>query len=351
MKISIILPALSNKGPILVAKDIVSNLSLINSDATFYIFYFDEIAEPIEVDCPAYWIKEGENINKLYSSDIVHSHGIRPDFFIFKNRKKIKGKCISTLHGLISKEYGLQFTALGAKLIEFAWTTILRRHDNIVVLTEVMKKHYLQYFPVEKLHVINNGRNLSTKRIDRQDIDLLVGLRKRYKLLGVACVLTKRKGLHQVVQALPMLSDYAFVVIGDGEDRAVLEKQAELLGVKERCIFLGSRAEANRYNNFFDYYIFPSYMEGLPLALLEAAGAGKAIICSDINIHREIFSEEEVSFFELDNVQDLRRAVEKACFFKTQFEHKAIERYRAKFTADVMANLYNVLYKTLLNKY
>ncbi len=348
MKISVILPALSNKGPILVAKDIISNLSRINSDATFYVFYFDEIAEPIELACPAYWIKEHDNINKLYSSDIVHSHGIRPDFFIFKNRKKFKGKCISTLHGLISKEYGLQFSALGAKLIEFAWTTILRRHDNIVVLTEVMKKHYLQYFPVEKLHVINNGRNLSTKMIDRQDIDLFVDLKKKYKVLGVACVLTKRKGIHQVIQALPMLSDYAFVVLGDGEERTSLEKQAESLGVRDRCIFLGNRAEANRYNKFFDYYIFPSYMEGLPLALLEAAGAGKAIICSDINIHREIFSEEEASFFALDNVNDLMRAVLKANLYKPQFEQKVIEVYSVKFTADIMANSYNDFYKSLL---
>jgi len=348
MKISVILPALSNKGPILVAKDIISNLSGINSDATFYVFYFDEIAEPIEFACPAYWIKEHDHINKLYSSDIVHSHGIRPDFFIFKNRKKFKGKCISTLHGLISKEYSLQFTAFGARLIEFAWISILRRHDNIVVLTEVMKTHYLSYFDLEKLHVINNGRNLSSKMIDQQDIDLFVDLKKKYKVLGVACVLTKRKGIHQVIQALPMLSDYAFVVIGDGEERTSLEKQAESLGVKDRCIFLGNRAEANRYNKFFDYYIFPSYMEGLPLALLEAAGAGKAIICSDINIHREIFSEEEASFFALDNVNDLMRAVLKANLYKTQFEQKVIEVYRAKFTADIMANSYNDLYKSLL---
>lgn len=351
MEISIILPALSNKGPILVAKDIISNLSVINSDARFNVFYFDEIADPIEVDCPVYRIKDCANINKLYTSDIIHSHGIRPDFFIFRNRKKFKGKCISTLHGLISKEYALQFSSFGAKLLEIAWTTILRRHNNIVVLTEVMKQHYLSYLSMEKLHVINNGRNLSTKMIDQQDIGVLAELKRKYKLLGVACVLTKRKGIHQVIQALPMLPDYAFVVIGDGEERAVLEKQAELLSVKERCIFLGSRAEANRYNNFFDYYIFPSYMEGLPLALLEAAGAGKAIICSDINIHREIFSEDEASFFALDNVNDLKRAVEKAHLYKTQMENKVIEAYRAKFTADVMANSYNVFYKSLLSKY
>ena len=114
-------------------------------------------------------------------------------------------------------------------------------------------------------------------------------------------------------------------------------------------MFLGSRAEANRYNRFFDYYIFPSYMEGLPLSLLEAAGVGKAIICSDINIHREIFKENEVSFFQLDNIEDLKRAVEHAYNNKSKLELNVVSAYKKKFTADVMADCYGKLYRNLLN--
>ena len=53
----------------------------------------------------------------------------------------------------------------------------------------------------------------------------------------------------------------------------------------------------------------PSYSEGFPLAMLEAASMQKAIVCSDIPVFREIFSEQEIVTFELDNTNSLRDAL------------------------------------------
>lgn len=349
MKISVLVPSLRNTGPILVARDIIVNLSRLHQEIEFCLFYFDKVDSPITVDCAVYHIRDIGNLHKLFESDIVHSHGIRPDLFVFRNRKKLIGKCVTTIHCLLSKEYAVTYNKFIAFSIEYIWTKIVRRHNKVAVLSETMKKHYASYLPSESMIVINNGRDLSKVSIDESDESIFKSLKQKYNLLGVACVLNKRKGLQQVIDILPMLPEYAFVIIGDGPERKNLENQAIGLGVDQRCIFLGSRVEANRYNCMFDYYIFPSYMEGLPLSLLEAAGMSKAIICSDLDIHREIFNEDEVSFFRIDDSVDLIRAVKKAQAEKEMLEQKACATYQNKFTADIMANSYHKLYRCLVD--
>lgn len=350
MRISILVPALKNAGPILVARDIISNLVNMYPNDEVFLFYFDQLDEPLNVACPTYWIKDKSKLTHLFTSDIVHSHGIRPDYFIYKNRSKIKGKCLSTLHGIYYEEYKLQYGPIAGKLIEAFWTYILRKHNSIVVLTNIMKQHYTKSIPVSKMTVIKNGRDLSHHDIDPDDKIVFKKLKENYKVLGVACVMTKRKGLRQVVEVLPFMPHFALVAIGEGPEKVSLEARAKELGVADRCHFLGSRLEASRYNRYFDFYIFPSYMEGLPLALLEAAGASKAIIVSDINIHREIFSEEEVSYFDLDAPEALIEAIKNADLKRASLEKNAKSIYLQKFTSCIMAQSYYEHYNTLLKE-
>lgn len=347
MKISFLISSLKNVGPILVVKDIVHHLLQQYPHDKISVFYLDQVKDPIAVDCSAFWLKAAGSESLLLESDIIHSHGIRPDYYVFKNRKKIKGKCLSTIHSLLYYEYELKYNRLIAFFIEFLWSTIVRRHNRIVVLTEIMKQHYSKSLPISKMTVINNGRDVDNKDIDSSDREIFDHLKKKYKILGVACLLTKRKGLHQVIKALPHLPDFAFVIIGDGPERSILEDQAARLGLGDRCFFLGTRSEGYRYNRYFDYYVFPSYMEGLPLSLLEAAAMRKSIICSGIDIHREIFSDEEVSFFQLDDTDSLIQSIKNADFRHQEFQAHVYKKYNERYTAQIMAQSYYTLYSSL----
>src|SRR4051794_40426911 len=88
-----------------------------------------------------------------------------------------------------------------------------------------------------------------------------------------------------------------------------LRQLAADVGVLSRCIFLGYQPNARDYLSFFDLFIIPSYSEGFPLGLLEAAQHHLPIVCSDIGIFKELFTQEEVSFFEVDNVQSLVKSI------------------------------------------
>jgi len=82
------------------------------------------------------------------------------------------------------------------------------------------------------------------------------------------------------------------LVVGKGGndiEHAMRERLAAL-GVADRVAFTGLRADVPRLLKAADAMIFPSLIEGLPGAVLEASAAGTPVLASDIDVHRETAS-------------------------------------------------------------
>lgn len=71
------------------------------------------------------------------------------------------------------------------------------------------------------------------------------------------------------------------LLIGDGPDEHALRGKARLLGIGENVRFLGARDDVDRLLQAVDLFVFPSFHEGLPIALLEAQLAGLPCLVSD----------------------------------------------------------------------
>ncbi|WP_242343898.1 glycosyltransferase [Anaeromyxobacter terrae] len=87
--------------------------------------------------------------------------------------------------------------------------------------------------------------------------------------------------------ALKLEPSTFLVLVGDGPLRASVEADATRLGIRERVVFAGVRADVPRVLASFDVFVLPSVREGLPLVGLEAQAAGLPIVLSDI-ITREL---------------------------------------------------------------
>lgn len=94
----------------------------------------------------------------------------------------------------------------------------------------------------------------------------------------------------------------------------------------------------------------PSYSEGFGLAMVEAALAKKAIVCSDIPSFHEIFSNGEACFFELDNIESLQKAIGLASENSEQYGIRAYTRAMSEFTTQKMAENHLKYYQSLINK-
>jgi len=72
-----------------------------------------------------------------------------------------------------------------------------------------------------------------------------------------------------------------WLLVGEGEGRGRLERQARGLGLETKVIFAGRREDVPALlRSVMDAFVFPSLHEGLPLALLEAQAAGLRSLAS-----------------------------------------------------------------------
>ena len=75
-------------------------------------------------------------------------------------------------------------------------------------------------------------------------------------------------------------SDAQLVLVGRG-DLNIIEQDIVKYGLSDRVHFLGVRSDVNRLLQAGDYFIFPSYYEGFPGAVLEAECSGLKCLISD----------------------------------------------------------------------
>jgi glycosyltransferase involved in cell wall biosynthesis len=83
-------------------------------------------------------------------------------------------------------------------------------------------------------------------------------------------------------------------IVGDGPRRTELEALAGELGVSERVRFLGYLPESSAWAvmRASEVVVNPSYTEGLPTSVLEAALLGKAVLATDVGGTVEIVAPE-----------------------------------------------------------
>jgi phosphatidylinositol alpha-1,6-mannosyltransferase len=119
-------------------------------------------------------------------------------------------------------------------------------------------------------------------------------LAARWGLAGRRVIMTlgrldageRAKGFDRVITVLPQLvrdiPEIAYLICGDGGDRARLEALATELGVRERVVFAGAIDEEDKveYYRLADAFVLPSVMEGLGLVLLEAMACGVPTVAS-----------------------------------------------------------------------
>ncbi|MFM7967755.1 glycosyltransferase family 4 protein [Aeromonas sp. A-5] len=341
MKVAIVLPSLKNVGPVKVAFDLVSSLS---SEIDFTVFYIKESSGFVFpcITKKLTW----QNILSLYKFDVIHSHMLRPDF-ITAVLPFYRGKKITTIHNMVKEDVFFTHGKFISSLISPTWMNIWKRFDRLVVLTDVARNYYLNLGLLNhKLHVINNGVAISKVPvcIPKEDRKLIYDFSKGKKILGSVCLFNHRKGLDQIIRALPILKDFCFVVVGDGPIKNELSELAESLGVSDRFLIIGFRENAKKYIDLFDIYMMPSRSEGFGLAMVEAVSVKKAVVCSNIDVFKSMFSENEVSYFNLEDISSLVTAIFNAVEHSDTYSNNAYSRCLQFYTTDIMAKKYFDVY-------
>jgi glycosyltransferase involved in cell wall biosynthesis len=348
MKIAIIIPRIDQLGPVKIVQSLV-NLLGKSGNLQIKVFYLDKIVDPqVKILVPV----ERLHYRKFCFSDfdIIHTNGIRPDLFAFNNREKIRYH-ISTIHNLVFEDLKFTYNRLVSFISGNLWLILWRRADKLVCVSNTTKIYYEKWFSSSKLGVIYNGIPVHENSIepDNNVIKVIQNFRSEgFKVVGSAGVLTKRKGIDQILYMAAEVNYLAVVIIGTGKELKSLKRMSEKLKIADRCYFSGFMSSAVNYFKHFDLFIMPSRSEGFGLVLIEAVQQKVAVICSDIAVFRELFSSDEVTFFRLEDRNSLIEALREALKTGKNKTESAYVRYLNNYTDLLMADRYYEIYCSAL---
>jgi len=143
-----------------------------------------------------------------------------------------------------------------------------------------------------KFKVIYNGVNaeLFTMERDQLLIRNMLQIPNSSYVIGHIGRFDKSKNHELLLRLASILlydnDSYHFVFCGDGTQ--MLADRCKQLGIQSNVTLLGYRSDVENVLASLDLFIFPSYTEGQPNALIEALIAGIPVITSDIQPIREV---------------------------------------------------------------
>jgi glycosyltransferase involved in cell wall biosynthesis len=209
---------------------------------------------------------------KRNSYHLIHSHFIFPDGIItalLKKWTRIPG--LVTAHGSDVPGYNPnRFILLHEILMPF-WRKVVRALTLIICPSKSLRNLIHRSEHKAKVYVIPNGFSPNKFRHDRQ----------KTKSILIVSRLFERKGVQYVLQALKNIThDYSVHIVGDGPYLQPLKQISQELRVKVTFHgYMDNNSE--EFKELFEtsrIFVFPSEVENFPIVLLEAMGAGMAII-------------------------------------------------------------------------
>lgn len=103
-------------------------------------------------------------------------------------------------------------------------------------------------------------------------------------VIGNVAALTPHKGHETLIAAaarvVARVPEARVVIVGQGALEAKLRAQARALGVADRVLFAGFRADVDRLIPAFDVFCLSSHMEGLGTSLLDAMCYARAVVAT-----------------------------------------------------------------------
>lgn len=116
--------------------------------------------------------------------------------------------------------------------------------------------------------------------------------------IGVVAALRNWKGHTYLLDALAMLAGHAarprLLVIGDGPQRANLERRARDMALADRVRFVGFQSDPEAWLAALDVFVLPSYGdEGVSQAAMQAMACALPVVVTDVGGMRDAVTHEE----------------------------------------------------------
>ncbi len=266
---------------------------------------------------------------------------------------------VRTVHGLSEPFYGWQ--ALKMRLYELTERAVHRCcTDAVVGVSAQIVSQYRSRSHLSRVVCIHNGVDIDRRQPekDREQVRRELRIGSQTCLIGTIGRLTPVKGISYLLQAARILfrqeQNFKLLLVGDGPMRDTLQQESRDLGIGESVVFLGHREDTRELIRALDIFVLPSLSEGIPMALLEAMAASRAVVASRVGGIPEVIDDGAEGI--LVEPKDVN-ALAEGCLRLLRFSDKAREmgesarrRVERSFSAESMADAVTSLYLSLLSQ-
>jgi glycosyltransferase involved in cell wall biosynthesis len=255
-------------------------------------------AEGVEVKCVApraHRLRYATPLSLLASvwrsgADVVHTHG---------TPAMLHTGPLAALRLLPAWVHTFHFGNYGAGLTREMRMErrLCRRASHLVAVSETQRRTLLEHYGLapDRIGTIVNGVDPSPTAHDpahRTAVRAALGLAPDDIVVGTVAVLSEQKGITHLLQASPRILGrdprVRVLIVGGGPYEERLRAEAAALGLGDRIVLTGWRADGAALLPALDVFVMASLWEAMPMVLLETMAVGLPIVVTDVGENRAI---------------------------------------------------------------
>lgn len=313
--------------------------------------------------------------------DFVRSPFSLKNIEIFKNLKKlIKEEDFDMIHC---------HTPMGGAMARLAGRTARKNGTKIIYTAHgfhffkgASPLHWMVYYPVEKILsyftdvqiTINQedyqraqsfhakrieyvpGVGIDTNRLLKKEVLDKDKFRKELGILKDSiCILSvgeliPRKNHETIIKALKEMNDrrITYLICGHGELEDKLKNMVIEFKLEKQVRFLGYRQDVAKIYEICDIFVFPSFQEGLSVALMEAMAKGLPVVTSKVRGNQDLIEDQKGGYtLEPKDVKGFREVLQKLVADKElresmgEYNQDQVVKYDIQNVKKRMMQIYN----------
>lgn len=302
-------------------------------------------------------VRELTNLLKFTRAGVLVCHTFKPNVLGRMAARRVGIPCVAVSRGWTWEN-------LKVRVYETIDRVNLRFVDHVVAVSEGQAERVRKAgVPSSRLSVIRNAARLGA--FATPDPEYLGHLRSLFPtdtsvshILLAAGRLSPEKGFGVLVEsAAAVLKQHptaAFVLFGEGGERAKLESRVRELGIADRFALPGFTEHLDKVLPWADVAVLPSFTEGLPNVALEASAAGVPVVATAVGGTPEVVADGRTGLLVPSGKPALlAEAISRLLAdegLRSQLGNAGRERMREEFTFDAQAAKYAELFDRLTHR-
>ena len=214
---------------------------------------------------------------------IWHGHDYKTNALGLLLRKFWPMRLVTTVHGWV---HHTARTPIYYRIDQMC----LPRYEKVICVSDDLLDACLDAgVPARNCILLENGIDglEYARRQCVRDAKAKLGLPSDALLVGAVGRLEAEKGFDVLIRAVHALAarghDLRLVIVGEGGERANLERLTRELGVADRVQLPGWQADVRGYFEAMDLFALSSHREGLPNVVLEAMALEVPVVATRVN--------------------------------------------------------------------